>query len=67
MRETYPIAIFDNYNVAIRAGHHCAMPLVTQILGQSAVARMSFYIYNNKDDIDKAVEAINEVKRIFKK
>ncbi|OJI07068.1 putative cysteine desulfurase 2 [Candidatus Micrarchaeum sp.] len=60
-------SIFDNYNVAIRAGHHCAMPLVTQILRQSAVARMSFYIYNNKDDIDKAVEAINEVKRIFKK
>ncbi len=59
-------SIFDNYNVAIRAGHHCAMPLVTQILNQSAVARMSFYIYNDEKDIDKAVEAINEVKRIFK-
>jgi cysteine desulfurase/selenocysteine lyase len=59
-------SIFDNYNVAIRAGHHCAMPLVTQLLGQSAVARMSFYIYNDENDIDKAVEAINEVKRIFK-
>ncbi len=59
-------SIFDNYNVAIRAGHHCAMPLVTQLLKQSAVARMSFYIYNNESDIDKAVEAITEVKRIFK-
>lgn len=59
-------SIFDNYNVAIRAGHHCAMPLVTQLLKQSAVARMSFYIYNDESDIDKAVEAIKEVKRIFK-
>lgn len=59
-------SVFDNYNIAIRAGHHCAMPLVTQVLNQSAVARMSFYIYNDEKDIDKAVEAIKEVKRIFK-
>ncbi len=59
-------SIFDSEGIAIRAGHHCAMPLVTQVLMESAVARMSFYIYNDTDDIDKAMEAIKKVKAIFK-
>ncbi|WP_124216929.1 aminotransferase class V-fold PLP-dependent enzyme [Candidatus Mancarchaeum acidiphilum] len=58
--------IFNNEGIAIRAGHHCAMPLVTEVLRQGAVSRMSFYLYNDEDDIDKAVAAIDEVKRIFK-
>jgi len=59
-------AIFDSEGIAIRAGQHCAMPLVTQVLKESAVARMSFYIYNDEDDIDKAVKAIEKVKKIFR-
>ncbi len=59
-------SIFDRGGIAIRAGHHCAMPLVTGVLGEGALSRMSFYIYNDESDIDKAVAAIGNVKRIFK-
>lgn len=58
--------IFDSEGIAIRAGHHCAMPLVTQVLGESAVSRMSFYLYNSNDEVDKAVRAIELVKKMFK-
>lgn len=58
--------IFDYNGIAIRAGHHCAMPLVTEVLGINAVSRMSFYLYNSTADIDKAVEAIKQVKSKFK-
>jgi cysteine desulfurase / selenocysteine lyase len=58
--------IFDGEGIAIRAGHHCAMPLVVQILKKAALSRMSFYIYNNNDDVDKAVAAMDKVKKIFK-
>ncbi len=58
--------IFDNEGVAIRAGHHCAMPLVVSLAPEKAVSRMSFYIYNGKTDIDRAIGAIKTVRRIFK-
>ena len=58
-------SIFDSEGVAIRAGHHCAMPLVTSVLDEAAVSRMSFYIYNNEVDIDRAVDAIGKVKKVF--
>lgn len=58
--------IFDSEGIAIRSGHHCAMPLVTKTLAQPALSRMSFYIYNNESDVDKAIEAINKAKKIFK-
>jgi cysteine desulfurase / selenocysteine lyase len=58
--------IFDSEGIAIRAGHHCAMPLVTQKIGLPAVSRMSFYFYNKKSEIDATVNAIEKVKRIFK-
>lgn len=57
--------IFDSEGIAIRAGHHCAMPLVTQRLGQPAVSRISFYIYNNENEVDKAIAAIGKVKKVF--
>jgi len=57
--------IFDAEGIAIRAGHHCAMPLVTQRLGQAAVSRLSFYIYNNEGEVDKAIAAIGKVKKVF--
>ncbi len=59
-------SIFDEENVAIRSGHHCAMPLVTSVLNEPATSRMSFYLYNNEKDVDAALNAINKVKRIFK-
>lgn len=59
--------VFDSEGIAIRAGHHCAMPLVKETLGESALSRMSFYIYNSKSDIDAAVEAIDKLKKLFKR
>ncbi|MGC8679712.1 MAG: aminotransferase class V-fold PLP-dependent enzyme [Candidatus Micrarchaeia archaeon] len=57
--------IFDKEGIAIRAGHHCAMPLVNNVLNQPALARMSFYIYNDEKDIDKAIDAIKLCKKTF--
>lgn len=59
--------VFDSEGIAIRSGHHCAMPLVTKLLGNSALARMSFYVYNENSDVDRAVDAIYKSKRIFKR
>lgn len=58
--------IFNSEGVAIRAGHHCAMPLVTKLLDTAAVSRMSFYLYNTQEEIDKAMDAIGKVKRVLK-
>ena len=56
--------ILDSEAVAVRAGHHCAMPLHTQ-LGLSATTRASFYVYNVPEEIDRLVEALHKVKHIF--
>jgi cysteine desulfurase/selenocysteine lyase len=58
--------ILDSEGVAIRTGNHCAEPLV-RLLGESATARMSFYFYNDKEDIDSAYSALQKVYKIFKK
>ncbi len=50
--------------VAIRAGHHCANPLM-KILGIGALARASFYLYNDKSDIDVLVKVIKKAQSIF--
>lgn len=55
----------DMEGVAIRAGHHCAQPLM-KYLNVTATARASFYIYNNKQDADALVQAICETKEFFK-
>jgi cysteine desulfurase/selenocysteine lyase len=63
--------VLDQCGVAIRAGHHCAQPLIRrlgQLTGQPglvATARASFYIYNDRDDIDCLVEALMEARRYF--
>lgn len=54
----------DYEGVAVRAGHHCAQPLINH-LGISSAARASFYIYNTKEDCDKLVEAILATKEFF--
>lgn len=50
----------DQYHIAIRAGHHCAEPL-HQKLGVVATARISFYLYNTKKDVDSFVKALKEI------
>jgi len=54
----------DYEGVAVRAGHHCAQPLI-QYLEVPATARASFYLYNTKEDCDKLVEALIKTKEFF--
>jgi cysteine desulfurase/selenocysteine lyase len=56
--------ILDRHGVAVRAGHHCAQPLM-QRLGVSATARASFGIYNTPGEVDALVGALRDAQRIF--
>jgi cysteine desulfurase/selenocysteine lyase len=56
--------IADRDQVCVRAGHHCAMPLMTR-LGVAATARASFYVYTQREEIDRLVSSIKEAQRIF--
>ena len=56
--------IADRDQVCVRAGHHCAMPLMTR-LGVAATARASFYVYTQKEEVDRLVSSIQEAQRIF--
>ena len=56
--------IFDQSGVCVRAGHHCAKPLMRR-LGVGATARASLYLYNDEADIDALVDAIAEADRVF--
>jgi cysteine desulfurase/selenocysteine lyase len=56
--------ILDQEGVAIRAGHHCAMP-VMQRFGVPATARASFALYNNREDVDALVRGIHRVLKVF--
>ena len=51
-------------NIAIRVGHHCAQPLL-KTLGETATARLSFYIYNDESDVDKFCESLETIKNYF--
>jgi cysteine desulfurase/selenocysteine lyase len=57
--------IADRGQVCLRAGHHCAMPLMTR-LGVGATSRASFYMYTQKDEVDRLVGSIKEAQRILK-
>lgn len=57
--------ILGRSGVAVRAGHHCAMPFIVA-LGVFATTRVSFYLYNTKEDIDALVQGIEKVKEVFK-
>lgn len=59
-------SILDQYGVAIRGGHHCAMPLM-RVLGVNGTCRASFYIYNTVDDIDVLIEAVGEARRVLRR
>lgn len=56
--------ILDAEGVAVRAGHHCAQ-LVMKHFDVPATARASFYLYNTRDDVDRLVDGIDQVRRIF--
>ncbi len=58
--------VLDAEGVAIRAGHHCAKPLMRR-LGVAATARASFYLYNTPAEVDRLIEALQSAKAFFNK
>jgi cysteine desulfurase/selenocysteine lyase len=67
LEEVHPhdmATIVDQEGVAIRAGHHCAQPLM-RVLGVPATARASFYVYNTREDVDALVAAVEKSKGWF--
>ncbi|MFA0764911.1 MAG: hypothetical protein XFASWVDF_002656, partial [Candidatus Fervidibacter sp.] len=54
----------DAYGICIRAGHHCAQPLMRR-LNVAATARASFYLYNTPDEIDALVDALCKAHQFF--
>jgi cysteine desulfurase/selenocysteine lyase len=58
--------ILDRHGVAVRAGHHCAMPLHKR-LGINASTRASFYFYNTLAEVDALARAIEDTKRVFRR
>jgi cysteine desulfurase/selenocysteine lyase len=56
--------ILDEEGIAVRSGHHCAQPLMRRLGIENAV-RVSFYLYNTKEEIDKLTEVLREAKRLF--
>lgn len=57
-------AILNEDNVAVRAGHHCTQPLMAA-LDVVATTRASFYLYNDHDDVDRLVESLHRVVKVF--
>jgi cysteine desulfurase/selenocysteine lyase len=57
-------SIVNDYGVAIRAGDHCTQPL-HDVLGASASARASFYLYNTREEVDALVDAVDEARQLF--
>jgi len=57
-------AILDNHGISVRAGHHCAMPLM-KALGINGTTRVSLYIYNSYQDIDILCNELKKVKEVF--
>ena len=56
--------ILDGMGIAVRTGHHCAMPLIKS-LGVSATARASFYVYNTMEEVDTLIDGIKSAIRYF--
>jgi len=58
-------SVMNEHSVAMRSGHHCAMPL-HQTLGMAASSRVSFYVYNTAEEIERFEEALEDAERIFR-
>jgi cysteine desulfurase / selenocysteine lyase len=56
--------VLDDFGVAVRAGHHCAMPL-HEALGIPASARASFHCYSLREDVDALVEGLHRARKVF--
>jgi cysteine desulfurase/selenocysteine lyase len=56
--------VLDEHGVCVRAGHHCAKPLM-RCLKVAATARASFYVYNDTSDVDALINALAEVDALF--
>lgn len=56
--------VFDEHGVCVRAGHHCAKPLM-RVLGAAATARASLYVYNDESDVDALAGAIDAAAEFF--
>jgi cysteine desulfurase/selenocysteine lyase len=52
------------HGIAVRSGHHCAMPLMGR-MDVAATTRASYYVYNTVEDVNKLFIALNDVKREF--
>ena len=59
-------SILDSVGVCVRSGNHCAQPLM-RFLGIDSTCRASFYLYNNKEDVDSLVNGLNKAYEMFKK
>lgn len=67
MKKCHPhdvASILDHEGLAVRSGHHCAQPLMDW-LQVPATTRASFYVYNSEEDVDRLVEALGKVKKVF--
>jgi cysteine desulfurase/selenocysteine lyase len=58
--------LLDRHGIAVRAGHHCAMPLHAR-LGVAATTRASFYFYNLPEEVDLLGEALRDIRRVFRR
>jgi cysteine desulfurase/selenocysteine lyase len=56
--------VCDANGIAVRSGHHCAQPLVNK-LGTVATSRVSFYVYNTKNEIDRLISALEQAKKML--
>ena len=56
--------VFDAEGVAVRAGHHCAQPLMIRY-DLPATTRASFYVYNDHEDVERLVAAIHATQTVF--
>ena len=56
--------VLDHQGIAVRAGHHCAMPLMERF-AIPACTRASFGIYNSADDVDALVQGLHTVRELF--
>jgi cysteine desulfurase/selenocysteine lyase len=59
--------ILDKFGIAVRGGHHCAMPLTNSVLKVVATSRISFYFYNTISEIDYIIKCLKKIKSEFDK
>ena len=58
-------SLLDDYGIAVRGGHHCAMPTM-KLMNLVGSTRASFYFYNTKEEIDYLTSTLDKVKGVFK-